>query len=84
VILTTIRLAKVGDKLAVSKQTTCIFHIKRFNFKPLNEVEGKEQYRFDMLGWQFWKIYTLKRVLLELEKQLERISKFQPKESRLV
>jgi hypothetical protein len=38
-------VAKVGERLAVSKQTTHRFHAERFSLKKLNEVEGKEQYR---------------------------------------
>jgi hypothetical protein len=35
-------VAKVRERLAVSKQTTYRIHIERFNFKKLNEVEGKD------------------------------------------
>jgi hypothetical protein len=35
-------VAKFGERLAVSKQTTHRFHMERFNLKKLNEVEGKE------------------------------------------
>ncbi|PNF29495.1 hypothetical protein B7P43_G04553 [Cryptotermes secundus] len=35
-------VAKVRERLAVSKQTTHRVHMERFNFKKLNEVEGKE------------------------------------------
>jgi hypothetical protein len=41
-------VAKVRERLAVSKQTTHIFHMARFNLKKLNEVEGEEQYRADI------------------------------------
>jgi hypothetical protein len=37
-------VAKVRERLAVSKQTMHRFHIERFNIKELNELEGKEQY----------------------------------------
>ncbi|PNF35344.1 hypothetical protein B7P43_G02564 [Cryptotermes secundus] len=37
-------VAKVRERLAVSKQTTHTVHMERFNLKELNEVEGKEQY----------------------------------------
>jgi dihydrodipicolinate reductase len=33
-------VAKVGERLTVSKQTTHRVHIERFNLKKLNEVEG--------------------------------------------
>jgi uncharacterized FlaG/YvyC family protein len=38
-------VAKVRERLAVSKQTMHSAHLKRFNLKKLNEVEDKEQYR---------------------------------------
>jgi hypothetical protein len=37
-------MAKVRERLAVSKQTTHKFHTKRFNINKLSVVEGKEQY----------------------------------------
>jgi hypothetical protein len=37
-------VAKVTDRLAVSKQTMHRIHMERFNLKKLNKVEGKEQY----------------------------------------
>jgi hypothetical protein len=44
VILTT----KVGERLKVNKQRTQRFHMERFNLKKSNEVEGTEQYRFEI------------------------------------
>jgi hypothetical protein len=41
-------VAKVRKRLAMSKQTTHRAHMKRFNLKKLNEVEGKEQYRVEI------------------------------------
>jgi hypothetical protein len=38
-------VAKVREKLAVSKQTAHRIHMERFSLKKLNEVEGKEHYR---------------------------------------
>jgi hypothetical protein len=35
-------VAKVRKRLAMSKQTTHRVHMKKFNLKKLNEVEGKE------------------------------------------
>jgi hypothetical protein len=35
----------IWERLAVSKQTMQKFDIERFNFKKLDEVDGKEQYR---------------------------------------
>jgi hypothetical protein len=36
---------KVRERLAVNEQRSHRFHIQRFNFKKLNEIEGKEQFR---------------------------------------
>jgi hypothetical protein len=41
-------VAKIRERLAVSKQTTHRVHMERFNLKKLNEVEGKEQYRVEI------------------------------------
>jgi hypothetical protein len=41
-------VAKIRERLAVSKQTTHRVHVERFSLKKLNEVEGKEQYRFEI------------------------------------
>jgi hypothetical protein len=41
-------VAKVRERLAVSKQITQTFDMERFNFKKLDEVEGKEQYRVEI------------------------------------
>jgi hypothetical protein len=41
-------VAKVRERLAMSKQTTHRFHMERFNLKKLNEVKGKEQYRVEI------------------------------------
>jgi hypothetical protein len=49
VILTTIWW-KIRERPAVSKQTTQRVHMERFNLKKLNEVESKEQYRFEILN----------------------------------
>jgi hypothetical protein len=37
-------LAKVKERLAVNKQISHRFHMKRFNLKNLNKAEGKKQY----------------------------------------
>jgi hypothetical protein len=39
--------AKVRKRLAVKKQKSQRFRMDMFNLKTLNEVEGKEQYRFE-------------------------------------
>jgi hypothetical protein len=41
-------VAKVRERLAVSKQTTQRFYMEGFNLKKLNEVEGKEQFRVEI------------------------------------
>jgi hypothetical protein len=38
-------VAKVRERLAVNKQTSQRFGMERFNFKKLNEIGGKEQFR---------------------------------------
>jgi hypothetical protein len=38
-------VAKVRERLAVSKQISHRYHMEGFNLKKLNGVEGKEQYR---------------------------------------
>jgi hypothetical protein len=43
-------VAKVKERLAVSKQTTHRVYMERFNLKILNEVEGKVQYRVEILN----------------------------------
>jgi hypothetical protein len=41
-------VAKVRERLAVNKQRSHRFHMERFNFKKLNEVAGKKQYRVEV------------------------------------
>jgi hypothetical protein len=41
-------VAKIRERLAVSKQTTHRVHMKRYNLKNLNEVGSKEQYRVEI------------------------------------
>jgi hypothetical protein len=41
-------VTKVRERLAVSKQTTHMFHMERFNPKKLNEIDSKEQYRVEI------------------------------------
>jgi hypothetical protein len=38
-------VAKVGERLAVSKRKTHRVHMERFNLKKLSKVEGKERYQ---------------------------------------
>jgi hypothetical protein len=41
-------VAKVKERLAVSKQTMQKFDMERFNLKKLDEVVIKEQYRVEI------------------------------------
>jgi hypothetical protein len=41
-------VAKFREKLAVSEQITHRIHMKMFNLKNRNEVEGEEQYRVEI------------------------------------
>jgi hypothetical protein len=43
-------VAKVRERLAVSKQTTHRVHMERSNLKKLNDVECKEQYCVEILN----------------------------------
>jgi hypothetical protein len=42
---------KVRDGLAVNTQRSRRLDMKRFNFKMLNEVDGKEQYHVEVSKW---------------------------------
>jgi hypothetical protein len=41
-------VAKVGERLVVSKQRSHRFQRESFNLKKLNKVEGKEQYHVEV------------------------------------
>jgi ABC-type hemin transport system ATPase subunit len=41
-------VAQISERLAVSKQTMHRVHIKRFDLKKLNKVDGKEQHRVEI------------------------------------
>jgi hypothetical protein len=41
-------VAKIRERLTVSKQTMQRVHMERFNLEKLNKVEGKEQYRVEL------------------------------------
>jgi hypothetical protein len=43
-------VAKVRVRLAVSMFTMHGFHMEKFNLKKLNDAEGKEQYRVEVLN----------------------------------
>jgi hypothetical protein len=74
-------VAKIRERLAMSKQTTHIANMERFNLKKLNTVEGKEQYRVEsQKGSQLWKTYTLRLILIKLG----RYQNFKQKQSRLL
>jgi len=42
-------VAKVSEKLAVSKQATQKFDMERFNLRKLNELEVRKQYQIEIL-----------------------------------
>jgi hypothetical protein len=49
-------VAKIRERLVVSKQTSHRVSMERFNLKKLNEVEGKEQYHVEISnGFVVWK-----------------------------
>jgi hypothetical protein len=49
-------VAKLGERLALSKQTMHIVHMERSKLKKLNEVDDKEQYHLkSQIGLQLWK-----------------------------
>jgi 50S ribosomal subunit-associated GTPase HflX len=41
-------VAKVRETVALNNRRSHKFHLERFNLKKLNEVEGKEKYRFEV------------------------------------
>jgi hypothetical protein len=43
-------VVKVRERLAVNKQGSHSLHTERFNLKKLNDVEGKEQFRVEVLN----------------------------------
>jgi hypothetical protein len=65
-------VAKVRDRLAVSKQTTHRVHMERFNLKKINKVEDRGQYRVEISKTMRW-------ILIALGKLSQRTSKFQLK-----
>jgi hypothetical protein len=73
-------VAKVGERIAVNKQKSRKFHMKRFNLKKLNEVKGKEQYIVEVSNWcSALEVLVVDVDTIVLGKLLERISAFQPK-----
>jgi hypothetical protein len=68
---------KVRERLAVNKQRSHRFHMKRFSLKKINEVEGKEQFG-DEVSNRFAALEDLDAEM-EIGKRFERIYKFQPK-----
>jgi hypothetical protein len=68
-------VANVRERLAVSKQTTNRVHMERFNLKKLNEVGSNEQHIVEISNrFSALKTKTMMWILIELRKQLERIS----------
>jgi hypothetical protein len=49
VIVTNLVVVKFRGRLAVNKQRSQRFDMERFNLKKLNDVEGKEQFRVEVL-----------------------------------
>jgi flavin-binding protein dodecin len=41
-------VAQVGERLAVSNQTTHRFHVDRLNLNKLNKVGGKDHYQVEI------------------------------------
>jgi hypothetical protein len=68
-------VAKVRERLVVTKQNTHGVNTERFNLKKLlKEAEGKGQYRVEISNrYQLRKTLTLKWILRDLGKLLERI-----------
>jgi hypothetical protein len=78
-------VAKVRERLAVKKQRSQRFHIERFNFKKLNEVEGKEKYHAGVLN-RFAALEDL-HTELEINSSWETVRdniKFQPKRVKVL
>jgi hypothetical protein len=66
-------VAKVGEGLAVNKQRSQRFDMERYNLKKLNEVEGKEQFRVEVLNrFAALEDLTQRWKLIVLGKRLER------------
>jgi diaminopimelate decarboxylase len=67
-------IGKMGQKLAVSRQTTHGFHMERFNLKKLNQGEGKEHIGLkSQIGSQRWETLMMMCIVRELEKLFESI-----------
>jgi hypothetical protein len=67
-------VAKVRERLAVNKQRSQRFHMERFNFKKLNEIEVKSNIMLrSQIGLQLWKIWTQRWKLIVLGKRFERL-----------
>jgi hypothetical protein len=73
-------VAKFRERMAVSKQTAHRIHMEKFNLRKLNEVEAKGRYS-DEFSNRFAALVNLdlRWILIEIEKLLERIAKFQSK-----
>jgi hypothetical protein len=44
-------VAKFGERLAVNNQCSHRFHVERFSFKKLNNVEGRERYHVEVCSF---------------------------------
>jgi hypothetical protein len=73
-------VAKVRERLAVSKQAAQKIDTERFNVKKLDEEDVKEQYQVTIrTSLQLWKTQRTVGTSTGHETILERTSKFRPK-----
>lgn len=63
-------VAKVRERLVVSRRAKQMPDTERFNLKKLNEINGKEEYQV-----KIWKIYFMMWISIGPGKPLERIQK---------
>ena len=55
-------VAKVRERLAVSKQAAQKFDVEIFDLRKLNELEVRKQYRLRLqTGLQLWRTYVIAR-----------------------
>jgi hypothetical protein len=75
-------VAKVRERLAVNKQRSHRFHMDRSNLKKLNDVEGKEKYRFDVPNrFEALEDLDAKVKINSARKTIKQNTKFSSKES---
>jgi hypothetical protein len=77
-------VANIRERLAANKQELHKFHMERFSLENVIEVEDKEEYHVE-ISYRFVALEDLDaEVEINTVWETERISKFQPKESRLL